>query len=151
MWEICLGPCWWLSLYMNKACFNVSAAPAGSPPQISLVPWPGRPETYTWRNLWQIPPIVAFVGVLVLAPTYCKHANMTYQQLVHLHCIWSSRAGEASMLAWGVPRLLQASCGGCGSVIGSTQSPPSHCFLSGEATGTNCNQSNQNVLAIILL
>ncbi len=29
------------------------------------------------------------VGVFDLAPTHSEHANMTYQQLLHLHCIQS--------------------------------------------------------------
>ena len=69
------------------------------------------------------------VGVLDLAPTHSKHAKMTYQQLLHLHCIQSGLLAKATelSLAQGVNLLhssqdcLQASnnvsCGGCGSVI----------------------------------
>ena len=69
------------------------------------------------------------VGVLDLAPTHSKHANMTYQQLLHLHCIQSGLLAKATelSLAQGVNLLHSSqasnnvSCGGCGSVIAQAQ------------------------------
>ena len=50
------------------------------------------------------------VGILDLAPTHSKHANMTYQQLLHLHCIQSGLLAKATelLLAQGV-NLLHSS------------------------------------------
>ena len=74
------------------------------------------------------------MGVLDSAPTHFKPANMTCQQLLHLHCIQSGLLAKATelSLAQGVNLLhssqdcLQASnnvsCGGCGSVIAHAQS-----------------------------
>ena len=39
------------------------------------------------------------MGVLDLAPMHSKHANMTYQQLLHLHCIQSKLLAKATELS----------------------------------------------------
>ena len=104
-------------------------------PLVLLILYPknkarGRPgKTYCMTIVVNLPQ----VGVLDLAPTHSEHANMTYQQLLHLHCIQSELLAKATelSLAQGVNLLhssqdyLQASnnvsCGGCGSVIAHAQ------------------------------
>ena len=76
------------------------------------------------------------MGVLELAPTHSKHPNMTYQQLLHLHCIQAGLMAKPTelLLAQGVNLVHSCqdcltasndvSCGGCGSVIAHAQLSP---------------------------
>ena len=60
---------------------------------LRLVPRPSSPavdplpQKLSERKMYHVTNVTNLpqVGVLDLAPTHSKHANMTYQQLLHLH------------------------------------------------------------------
>ena len=115
--------------------FTLMMSPASLVPRPSSHAVDPLPQKLSERKAYHVTNVVNLpqVGVLDFAPTHSKHANMTYQQLLHLHCIQSGLLAKAKelSLAQGVNLLhssqdhLQASnnvsCGGCGSVIAHAQ------------------------------